>query len=272
MRLPYLTDRQKVAGVVGPLGKEIMRFEGRTAIVTGAASGLGRAVSLRLSGEGARVLGIDLNEAGLQETKGLVEAAGGSMSIAAGDISDRMTAHGLIADAMDELGQINTLINCAGIMRAGHVLDVDEATLDLMFNVNVKGTYWMIQAAIPHLMDSNGNVVNVASNSALMGAPFTTVYSASKAAVVALTRSIATEYVKKGIRINAVAPGGINTPMMVADTFPADTDWKLMGPMIGHRGSSEPEEIAAVIAFLASDEASSVHGAIYSVDHGLTAM
>lgn len=248
-----------------------MRFEGRTAVVTGAASGLGRAVALRLSSEGARVFGIDLNEAGLAETRDLVAAAGGTMSIGVGDISDRMTAHGLVANAMDDLGQIDSLINCAGVMRAGNVTDIDEATFNLMFNVNVQGTFWMMQAAIPHLLDSRGSIVNVASNSALMGAPFNSVYSASKGAVVSLTRSVAMEYVKKGIRVNAVAPGGINTPMMVIDTFPQDTDWKLMEPMMGHRPPSEPEEIAAVIAFLASDDASSVHGAIYSVDNGLTA-
>lgn len=248
-----------------------MRFEGRTAIVTGAASGLGRAVARGFASEGGRVFGVDLNEAGLAETQQLIAEAGGSFSYATGDISDRMTAHGLIAQAMDEMGQINSLINCAGVMRAGHVTDFDEATFNLIFNVNVQGSFWMMQAAIPHLLDSVGNIVNVASNSALMGAPFNSVYSASKGAIVSLTRSVAMEYVKKGIRVNAVAPGGINTPMMVIDTFPADTDWKLMEPMMGHRPASEPEEIAAVVLFLASDDASAVHGAIYSVDQGLTA-
>ena len=248
-----------------------MRFEGRTAIITGAASGLGRAVARRLASAGARVFGVDMNEAGLIETQGLITEAGGSMSFGTGDISDRMTAHGLVSVAMDDLGQIDTLVNCAGVMRAGHMTDVDESTFDLIYNVNVKGTFWMIQAAFPHLLDRNGSVVNIASNSALMGAPYNTVYSSSKAAVVALTRSIAAEYIKTGVRVNAVAPGGINTPMMVADTFPPDTDWKLMQTMIGYRGASEPEEVAAVVCFLASDEARSVHGSIYSADLGLTA-
>lgn len=240
-------------------------------MVTGAASGLGRAVSVRLASEGARVFGVDLNEAGLAETKELVAADGGAMSFGTADISDRMSAHGIVANAMDELGSIDVLVNCAGVLRAGHAVDFTEADYDLVFNVNVRGTFWMCQAAIPHLLDSKGNIVNVASNAGLMGQAFTAVYAASKAAVVNLTRSLAMEFVKSPIRINAVAPGGIQTPMAVTSTFPDDTDWNLVQPYMGFRKMSQPEEIAAVVAFVASPEASAVHGAIVSADTGLTA-
>lgn len=240
-------------------------------MVTGAASGLGRAVSVRLASEGARVFGVDLNEAGLAETKELVAADGGAMSFGTADISDRMSAHGIVANAMDELGSIDVLVNCAGVLRAGHAVDFTEADYDLVFNVNVRGTFWMCQAAIPHLLDSKGNIVNVASNAGLMGQAFTAVYAASKAAVVNLTRSLAMEFVKSPIRINAVAPGGIQTPMAVTSTFPDDTDWNLVQPYMGFRKMSQPEEIAAVVAFVASPEASAVHGAILSADSGLTA-
>lgn len=248
-----------------------MRFEGRSVVITGAASGLGRAVSQRLASEGAKVFGVDLNEAGLVETQGLVTDAGGTMSFGIADISDRMSAHGIIANAMDELGQLDVLVNVAGVLRAGHVTDFTEADYNLVFGVNVAGTFWMCQAAIPHLLDSRGNIVNVASNAGLMGQAFTAVYAASKAAVVNLTRSMAMEYVKSPLRINAVAPGGIATPMAVATTFPDDTDWKLVQPYMGYRPLSEPEEIASVIAFVASSEASAVHGAIFSADCGITA-
>jgi len=248
-----------------------VRFEGRSAVVTGAASGLGRAVALQLSGEGAKVFGVDLNEAGLAETQALVQEAGGTMSFAAADISDRMSAHGVVANAMDEFGQLDVLVNCAGVLRAGHATDFTEADYDLVFNVNVRGTFWMCQAAIPHLLDSRGNIVNVASNAGLMGQAFTAVYAASKAAVVNLTRSLAMEYVKAKIRINAVAPGGIETPMAVSSSFPDDTDWALVQPYMGYRKMSKPEEIAAVIAFVASPDASAVHGSIVSADCGITA-
>lgn len=226
---------------------------------------------MRLASEGARVFGVDLNEEGLAETKELVAADGGAMSFGTTDISDRMSAHGIVANAMDELGSLDVLVNCAGVLRAGHAVDFTEADYDLVFNVNVRGTFWMCQAAIPHLLDSKGNIVNVASNAGLMGQAFTAVYASSKAAVVNLTRSLAMEFVKTPIRINAVAPGGIQTPMAVTSTFPDDTDWNLVQPYMGFRKMSQPEEIAAVIAFVASPEASSVHGAIVSADTGLTA-
>jgi NAD(P)-dependent dehydrogenase (short-subunit alcohol dehydrogenase family) len=226
---------------------------------------------LRFASEGAFVFGVDLNQAGLDETAALVREAGGKMSTYCADISDRMAAHGAVAQCMDETGRLDVLANVAGVLRAAHVTDVTEDDWNLVFGVNVAGTFWMCQAAIPHLLDSDGNIVNVASNAGLMGTPFTVAYSASKGAVVAMTRSLAMEYVKTPLRINAVAPGGINTAMAHTAHFPEDTNWKLVEPSMGHRGFSEPESIAAVIAFVASDEAKAVHGAVFSADEGITA-
>ena len=248
-----------------------MRFEGQAVLVTGAASGLGRAVAQRFASEGAHVFGVDLNEAGLAETTALVTEAGGKMSNKVVDISDRMSAHDAVAACVQELGQLDALVNVAGVLRAGHVTEVTETDWNLVFGVNVAGTFWMSQAAIPHLLDSSGNIVNVASNAGLMGQAYTAIYASSKAAVVNLTRSMAMEFVRKNIRINAVAPGGINTPMASATFFPEDVDWKLIAPYMGYRALSEPEEIASVVAFVASTEASAIHGAIVSADCGITA-
>ncbi|MEZ5321074.1 MAG: SDR family oxidoreductase [Microthrixaceae bacterium] len=248
-----------------------MRFEGKVTVVTGGASGLGRAIAQRMASEGATVVAVDLNESGLEDTAAMLTSAGATVSTSVADVSDRMAAHGVVADAMDRHGRIDVLVNCAGVLRAAHLGDVDEALYDLVMGVNLAGTLWMSQAAIPHLLETGGNVVNVASNAGLMGQAYASVYCASKGAVVNLTRSMAMEFARTAVRINAVAPGGMATPMAMEAVFPDDTDWKLMTNAMGFRGMSEPSEVAAVIAFVASEEAAPLHGAIVSADLGLTA-
>jgi NAD(P)-dependent dehydrogenase (short-subunit alcohol dehydrogenase family) len=240
-------------------------------VITGAASGLGRAAARRFSAEGASVFGIDVNEVGLAETEAMVVADGGRFGSTTADIGDRLSAHGAVAAALDEMGRIDVVANVAGVLRAGHTPDITEEDLALVFGVNVAGTLWTCQAAIPHLLDSAGCIVNVASNTALKGQAYTALYAASKAAVANLTRSLAMEYAKTPLRVNAVAPGGIETPMTTASPFPDDVDWKLLRPALGYRGMSPAEDIAAVICFVASDDARALHGAIVSADLGLTA-
>ena len=244
------------------------RFEGKVAIVTGAASGMGRATAVRLSAEGASVFGVDVNEAGLAET---AELCSGPFASRITDIRSREECHAAVAGCLDEFGGLDVVANVAGVLRLGHLPDVTEDDYRLVFDVNVGGTMWMCQAAIPHLIERRGNIVNVASNAGLMGQAYGSVYTSSKAAVVNLTRSLAMEYVKAPIRINAVAPGGVDTPMTMASPLPDDVDWKLVAPYMGHRKMAAPESIAGVIAFVASDEADQLHGSILSADSGLTA-
>jgi len=247
------------------------RFEGKVALITGAASGMGRATALRLKSEGATVYGVDVNGDGLVETGTLAADGAGGYGSRVTDIRSREECHAAVAACVEEFGRLDVVANVAGVLRLGHVPDVTEDEFRLVFDVNVGGTYWMAQAAIPHLIEARGNLVNVASNAGLMGAAYTTVYGASKAAVVNLTRCLAMEYVKSKIRINCVAPGGVDTPMTAASPLPEDVDWKLVAPYLGFRKMADPSEIAAVIAFVASDEARQLHGAILSADSGLTA-
>ena len=242
------------------------RFEGKVAIVTGAASGVGRATTRRLTSEGATVFGIDLNEAGLVETFEGLERGGHHVA----DISGRDVAHAAVAACVEAHGRVDVLCNVAGVLRSDRLAKITEEDLALILGVNVAGTLWMTQAAMPHLEEATGAVVNIGSNAGLMGVAYQTAYAASKGAVIQMTRSLAMEFVKTGVRINCVAPGGIKTPMSRTAQLPDDADWELIQPYVGFRPMSRPEELAAVIAFVASDDASAMHGAIVSADSGLT--
>jgi len=247
------------------------RFAGKVALVTGAASGIGRAVAVRLAAEGGRVYGHDLNAEALGETAALVLEAGGEMVTRAGDISSMAECQATVADCVDVYGQLKVLGNIAGIARAEHVTDVTEAQYRHMMGVNVDGPFFMAQAAIPHLLASEGNIVNIASNAGLMGQAYTVVYCMTKGSVVQLTRALALEYIKTPLRVNAIAPAGTDTSLSRNFAIPPDIDFELMGRYSGFRGMGPAEEIAALFAFVASDEAAGVHGAILSSDRGVTA-
>jgi len=248
-----------------------MRFADRVALVTGAGSGIGRAVALRLAAEGARVFGHDINAVSVNETAAMATEAGGTMQTRAGDVSSRAECFATVDACMTQFGRLDVLGNIAGIARAEHFADVPEAAYRQMMAVNVDGYVFMTQAALPHLLSSGGNVVSIASNAGLMGQAYTVVYCMTKGAVVQMTRALAMELVKTNVRVNAIAPGGVLTSLTTGFAIPPDIDFELMQPYTGYRGMSQPEDIASVFAYLASDEAKSVHGAIVSADLGLTA-
>jgi len=248
------------------------RFDGKVALVTGAGSGMGRAIALRLASEGARVFGHDINAAALTETEQMVKDAGGEMLVRDGDVSRRAECFETAADCVAAFGQIDIVGNVAGVSWAEHFLDVAEDTYRKMMAVNVDGPVFIAQATLPHLLErGGGTLINIASNAGLMGQAYTVVYCMTKGAIVQMTRALAMEFVKRDIRINAIAPAGINTAMTQAFQIPPDVDFELMAPYTGFRGMGEAQDIANLFAFLASDEASNIHGAIVSSDRGVTA-
>lgn len=252
------------------------RFEGQTALLTGAASGIGRATALLFAAEGANVVGCDVNTDGLTETGELIAAAGGEFTAMTVDISDRSACHTAVADTVAAYGGLDVVANIAGIVRCEHIADITEDQWRLMFGVNVDGMFWMSQAAIPHLIESAesgklGNIVNIASNAGLMGQAYTVNYCATKGAVVNMTKALAMEFVKTPLRINAVAPGGTDTALVQNFQMPDAIDFDLMMRYTSTRGMSSPDDLANVVAFIASADGRAFHGAVVSADNGITA-
>lgn len=247
-----------------------MRFKDKAAIVTGAASGIGRAVAVRLASEGARLVIGDVNAAGLAETAALI---GGDVTTAPLDVSDFDACNAFVDNAVKTLGKLDVLCNIAGVLRMAPVDKVDAKEWRRIMGVNIDGVFYMSRAAMPHLLKTTGNIVNLASAAGLVGVPYNAPYSASKHAVVGLTKSMALEFAKRGIRVNAVCPGGVKTPM-IAQAPMEGVDYDFVMLSAAHLNSGElfdPEDIADAVAFLASHEAKRVSGVAFAVDGAQTA-
>jgi len=247
------------------------RYDGKVVALTGAASGMGRCTALRIASEGGTIFGIDIDADGLAVVASEVSDAGGSMSVRVTDISDPAECAAAIQECVDIHGRLDVLGNFAAISWMRNVVEVSPDDWRRIFAINVDGTFFLCQAALPHILESRGNIVNIASNAGFMGQAYLVPYCATKGAIVQLTRALAMEFVKQPIRINAIAPGGTDTPMNEDFTLATDTDFDLMKPSMGFRGFGSPDEIAALFAFVASDEAGNIHGSIINADSGLTA-
>lgn len=246
-------------------------MRGKAALVTGAASGLGRATALKLGQAGADVCIVDVNPAGLEDTAQQLRALGVRALMHATDLSLRENCVAAVAAAVTEFGRLDALCNVAGVIVMCNAHEMSAADFQKTLAVNLSAPFYLIQAAIPHLLQANGAVVNVSSSASLIGEAYAVAYSATKAAVNHMTRSLAMEYVHKPVRFNAVAPGGMRTNIGTTIRMPPDVDYSLMKRYTGLRGMVEVDDVADMIAFLASDAARSYHGAIISIDRGITA-
>jgi NAD(P)-dependent dehydrogenase (short-subunit alcohol dehydrogenase family) len=234
-------------------------LEGKVAIVTGAASGIGAATAQLLASEGATVVGLDIAPA--EEVRTC-------------DVTDRAQVDALVAEVVAAHAGIDILANVAGMIRFGHFADLTQTDWQRQLDVNVTGPFNLCQAALPSLLERRGCIVNVASVAGLRGQAYSGGYCASKGALVMLTRALAVELAAGGVRVNCVCPGTVLTPLIVGvgDALPADVDASLMARLNGVMpGLIEPGEIAEAIAYLASDAARSVTGAALAVDLGVVA-
>jgi 2-hydroxycyclohexanecarboxyl-CoA dehydrogenase len=243
-----------------------MRLERKTALVTGGASGIGRATALRLAAEGARVIVADLDEAGAREVAGEIDGQAMRM-----DVADVASVRAGVAAA----GPVDVLVNNAGTDRFAFFTDTDEELWDFIIGVNLKGVLAVTHAVLPGMHERrSGSIVNVASEAGRVGSQGSVTYSAAKAGVIGFTRAIARESARYKVRSNAVAPGPIDTPLLnsapeqLGELGARLKQGMINGTLLGRIG--EPEEVAAAIAFLASDDASFVTGQTINVSGGMS--
>lgn len=247
-------------------------FSGKSVIVTGAASGLGKAAARAFARAGARVAMSDVNAAGLSVAVAQVlEERGDAIAVPA-DLTSESVGAEVIEQTISAFGRLDALVNVAGLFHFNPVDQMTAAAWDKVFAVNTRAPFLLCQAALPNLIATEGAIVNIASSSAFFGHAYLTAYAASKAALVSLTKSLAMEYAHQPVRINALAPGGMNTPMVAGMTqMPDGVDRSLMGRYAGLRPPNEPEDLTDLILFLASKRATAVHGACFAADRGITA-
>lgn len=247
------------------------RFENKVVLITGAAAGIGRATALRLAQEGADLFLVDLAEEKLKETADLASESGGRVEHRACDLSHPETAGEIVGACVDALGRLDALCNIAGIVRMDRTHELDLEDWNRVIAINLTGTMLMCRAAIPHLLETRGNIVNIGSTSGLQGMPWGAAYASSKGGVIALTRALAVEYGGQGMRANAICPGSIDTAMTNPDMIPKGADMKLIHRIMPLDQSRGPETVASVIAMLASDDGVHINGETIRVDDGTLA-
>ena len=242
-----------------------MRLKGKTVLVTAAGQGIGKASALAMAAEGATVWATDVNPHLLTSCAGIA-----NIHTALLDVLDKSAIQKLIAD----MPALDVLFNCAGFVHAGTALDATDDDWAAAFDLNVRSQYWTIQAALPRMIArGHGNIINMASVVSIKGVPNRFIYSASKAAVIGLTKSVAADFVTNGIRCNAICPGTVDTPSLTdrinayEDPVEARKSFIARQPM---GRLAQAHEIAPLVVFLASDESAFVTGQAYGIDGGMT--
>lgn len=242
-------------------------LDGKVALVTGASSGLGAAVAQLFAARGAKVFGVARDAERMATV--FEDVPGGAY--ASVDISSSEACRDAVAQCVEKFGRLDALINVAGFHQMRHTMSVTDEDWDKDLAVNLNGPFFLCRAALPHLVEAGGNIVNVASIAGIEGEVYSAGYCAAKHGLVGLTRALAIEFTSERLRVNAVCPGGMLTPQTTEFAAPEDADWNLIMRIAAPRGMMDVADVAKTIAFLASDDAAAVHGAVYIVDAGKTA-
>ncbi|MEV7398206.1 SDR family oxidoreductase [Aeromicrobium sp. NPDC092404] len=246
-------------------------FAGRSILVTGASSGLGAATARRFAAGGGLVLAASRDQGKLAEVAAACADLPGEVRVHPLDVTSADDCRSAVAAAVDAYGRLDVLVNNAGRHDFRVTTEVTDEEWDADIALNLSGAFHLSRAAIPHLLATGGNIVNVASVAGVMGEAYSAAYTAAKHGIVGLTKALAVEYLDSPLRVNCVCPGGMDTPQVQTISIPDGADFDLIMRVAAKRGFMSADSVAAVIAFLASDDASSLHGSIQTVDHGHTA-
>jgi NAD(P)-dependent dehydrogenase (short-subunit alcohol dehydrogenase family) len=248
-----------------------VNMTGEAALVTGAASGLGRETAFALARAGANVALVDINTAGLAQTAAEVRALGGEALVHASDLCVADNCAAAVAAAIGTFGRLDALCNVAGLIIFANSNEMATADWDRTLAVNLSAPFHLSKAAIPELLARDGAIVNVTSSAAFIGEAYAAAYCATKAGLNAMTKAMAMEYMHKPIRINAIAPGGMMTNIAANMRMPDGVNYDLIKRFSGMRGLVEVADVAAMIVHLASDAGRAFHGTCVAMDRGITA-
>lgn len=248
------------------------RLEGKVAVITGGNAGIGEAIAKRFAEEGAAVVITGRRQQELDRAASVIRSNRGKVLGVAGSVTDEVHVQEVVRRTLDSFGRIDVLVNNAGIGEFGKRLhETDNATWAKVLDINVTGVFRMMRSVIPHMQQQGrGSIINISSVASLVGLTGLAAYTASKGALDALTRAVAVEYAKEGIRCNVVNPGLIDTPMAA----PLMANPEMLQPILNQyaiRRAGTPEEVASMVLYLASDEAAWVTGATFPIDGGMTA-
>lgn len=246
-------------------------MSGKAALITGAASGLGRATALAFAAAGADLWLVDVNAAGLEETVAMLADSGSAVGHEVVDLSDPEACMQAVVAAVARFGRLDALCNVAGLIYLANTPQMPLEQYRRTINVNLSAPFHLSQAAIPHLIESHGAIVNVASSAAHIGEAYAAAYCASKWGILGMTKAMAMEFQKAPIRINAVAPGGMVTNIATNFVPPEGCDFDLIKRFSGMRGTVEVEDVAAMILMLGSEAGRGFHGTCIDIDAGITA-